>query len=436
MEHAVTSDVRRRSRVSFAGGFGMLALFTLGVMGPCLDENATSTRPPPAGVILIEIDGGVDYFGRWPGTFPPAQEFFPIAVWGETFAEPGSISRYRSLGINTAVALWPGAAYDVADELARYGMYLIDGVPTDGSTSGPSHVGWSITDEPDGRYVCDELEAVWLREVCFGDPTSHTDADAVAALADEVRRRDPSRLVYQQFTKPVARPGHHSPHDRRGLVAMVRSGDIVSFDYYPLADPWDPGEVWDLHTSTRHVRSLAGFDRPVWVFIETSRIFAENGPDHPEPSIAEIRAEVWHALIGGARGIQYFNHNFSSGDPSRPPTQHLLIDPAYRDIAAGVRDLNAEVKGMTRALAAPYAWGAVRTYGAANVSTRYVDGGYTVFAATRSPRDQTITFDVAGATNGSVEVIGENRRLELRDGRFTDRFAGDVGVHLYRLDLG
>lgn len=436
--------VRDRSR----GGLGtagvaaprtlrsILAGVVIAALGPCGAGPSSGDVEPPAGVVLVEIDGGVDYFARWPDSFPTDPGFFPIALWGETLAEPGSIEAYRALGINTFVSLWPGAAYDVEAAIARAGMYLVDGIPDAREPPGDARAGWNFTDEPDGRYICDELTVAWLRSRCRGTPSSHTDAEAIASMANEVRRRGPGLPVLQQFTKPVARPGHVSVHDRGDLVTMARSGDIVSFDYYPLADPWDPGEISDLHDAVRRVRGLTGFDRPVWAFLETSAIFAENGVDHEGPTPEEIAAEAWHAIIGGARGLQYFNHNFALGNPKRPPTQHLLIEPEYRDIARGVRDLNARIARLAPVLAAPQALGVVRARGPVNVAVRFHDGAYTIFAATTSDRDATVRFEVTGPVTSQVEVLDEGRVLEITDGGFVDRFTARTGVHVYRIALG
>jgi len=61
------------------------------------------------------------------------------------------------------------------------------------------------------------------------------------------------------------------------------------------------------------------------------------------------------------------------------------------------------------------------------------EGALYVFAAAMRKGSTRAAFEVRGAPAGaSVEVIGERRRLSLRDGKFTDAFR-DWDVHLYRI---
>src|SRR5262249_48999460 len=43
-------------------------------------------------------------------------------------------------------------------------------------------------------------------------------------------------------------------------------------------------------------------------------------------------------------------------------------------------------------------------------------------------------FVIEGAGNVTADVIGETRKLEVRDGSFSDNFEG-YGVHLYKIPL-
>jgi hypothetical protein len=62
------------------------------------------------------------------------------------------------------------------------------------------------------------------------------------------------------------------------------------------------------------------------------------------------------------------------------------------------------------------------------------EGALYIFSVAMRPGSTTVQFDVAdsGRLGGEVEVIGENRRLALRSGRFEDGF-GPYQVHLYRV---
>jgi hypothetical protein len=392
-----------------------------------------STLPP--GVTLVPIDGGPDYFARWSNSLPTDPSFFPVGVWNETLAELSWIPMYRDLGINTFVSLYNGVTTPMLDAIRAADMYVVGG-PT-GPTTDPGSVlaARHFADEPDGIYVCNHGLPSWLASLCTGVVGSHTHASAVAAMSDELARRDPTRPVFNQYTKPVALPGYGSPHSLEDLRTFAKAGDITSFDYYPVSDPWTPGEVWDIYRATRHTRALAERTQPVWVFIETSYIFPETWGNRRSPTPAQTQAEVWQAIIGGARGIEYFNHNFYEQDPSQPPTQHLLIEPAYATMAQAVREVNERVHRLAPVINAPFAEGFVQASGTANVMAKYHNGSFYVFAATAQHATQQVTFTLNGVEGATAVVLDEGRSLPITGGRFTDTFEGGTGVHVYRIDL-
>jgi len=50
------------------------------------------------------------------------------------------------------------------------------------------------------------------------------------------------------------------------------------------------------------------------------------------------------------------------------------------------------------------------------------------------PRDAVdVVFTTLGVTNATATVLGEERHLAVRSGRFEDRFT-PYGVHLYRIE--
>ena len=422
-----------RSRRGFAIALAAAVAVTGLVAAVAGEADATPTSPPP-GVELVPIDGGADYFSQWENSFPTEPSFFPIGVWNETLAELSWVRQYRDLGINTFVGLYNGATTAMLDEIRSQGMYAILGASGPSTDPGSVMAARHFADEPDGIYVCSWVES-FLQPLCTGVVGQYTDATAVAAMSDEVQRRDPTRPVFNQYTKPVALPWYWSPHDRNDLEIYATAGDITSFDYYPVSDPWTPGEVWDLYTATRHVRELADYSRPVWVFIETSYIFPETWGNRQSPTPQQIQAEVWQAIIGGARGIEYFNHNFYEQDPSQPPTQHLLIEPAYAEVASAVKQVNERVNRLAPVINAPFARGAVVSDPGVNVMAKFHDGALYVFAAIAQDDSASIGFELTGVQQGTVEVLDEGRTLELVDGRFSDDFVGGTGVHVYRIDV-
>jgi hypothetical protein len=88
----------------------------------------------------------------------------------------------------------------------------------------------------------------------------------------------------------------------------VKGSDIVSFDIYPAChDHKDvAGKLWMVADGVTRLRKWSQDEKPVWSCIETTRISNENAIATPE----QVRAEVWMAIVRGAKGIIYFCHQF------------------------------------------------------------------------------------------------------------------------------
>jgi len=389
------------------------------------------TAPPEVpGVELRPVDGGPDYFGQWTNSFPTDPGFFPVSVWAETLDGTGRLKDYEALGVNTFSNLWGGPTPEVMDRIKAHGLYAIAGTPDARVTEefdaayGNHLAAHYFQDEGDGRDVCGD-QVPRLAALCRPSADGRTSPDALQDMADAIRDEDPTRPVYGQFTKPVALLDYLSEPQAR---AYVDGADIVSYDWYPLTDPYTPGQLWEQADAVQTTRRLANYAKPVWPAIETSYVFA-NSARRPGP--AEVAAEVWNALIGGARGIQYFNHSFRAGHE----TTHVLLEPEYQDVAAAVRVTNLRIAELAPVLNADYAHGFVKvTKGTVNQMTKAHDGSFFLFVAARSERPQDVTLDLTGVGDTSATVLYEDRSVEVTDGRLTDTFDGAEAVHVYRID--
>jgi hypothetical protein len=394
----------------------------------------TTTAPPPAtggiqpgpGVTLRAVDGGAGYYGKWANSLPTADTFFPISVFNETLHEAGDTAKYKALGINGYVGLWNGITPEIAAKLKASGQWAF-AQPEKGqaATYGRELAGYQWFDEADGRNVCGDVGG-WLAAYCTGG--DRTTPAAIKAMANAITANDPSRPTFGQYTKPVALG---QGLDQTARKAYVDAVDVVSFDYYPVSDPWEDDNLWQQADAVNAVRDLAGRAKPVWAFIETSRLWGDNPIGRARPSDAQIQAEVWHAIIGGARGIEYFNHNFS-GDPSY--SQHLLIDPMYASTAAAVGRTNAQIQALAPVINAPYADGALTVQsGQVNAMIKHYKGAYYLFVGSRSKAAQTVTLKINGVANAPVTVLNENRTTSVTNGTITDTFSGETGVHIYKI---
>ena len=104
------------------------------------------------------------------------------------------------------------------------------------------------------------------------------------------------------------------------------------------------------------------------------------------------------------------------------------------ELAPAVRALNAQIAELAPVLNAPFADGYVAADGPVAVMAKEgPDGAWYVFAAadTEGAEGGEVTFRVAAGS--TVEVVGEQRDLAVRDGRFVDTFADGDAVHVYRV---
>jgi len=413
--------------------------------GPVTTVPPTPSQPTPdlAGVTLTEIDGGPGYFGRWANSFRTDPSYFPIGVWAESFADDQNarnvINNYETMGIN----FFP-EPYDMPDGIASYirskGMYLV----TD--TTNPANAARMTTDEPDWRGCHPDSGGVAAQAPAWagtcttlGSSTGARESGPVSpsfiqAWADGLRQRDPARPIYGQFTHAprAGIPGCQEHwNDERTARAYFATSDVISFDWYVLTHPWSPNAcrfVWFQGDAVANARRLSDYSKPVLPFIETSYIFENNSY---RPTAADVNAEVWNAIIGGARGIQYFNHDFRVG------TARVLQDSRFADIRAQVTATNARIRGLAPVINSSFANGlATVASGQASVMAKSYDGSYYVFVAPRTKSAQTVTLTLADGGFSTATVLDENRTVSITNGQLTDTFADQNTIHIYKLTPG
>jgi hypothetical protein len=210
----------------------------------------------------------------------------------------------------------------------------------------------------------------------------------------------------------------------------VQGCDIVSFDIYPVVHD-KPQIAGHLNYVAKGVERLVhwteGKPQIVWNCIECTHI---SNPDR-KPSPHEVRAEAWMSLIHGSQGLIYFVHEF------KPKFQEaaLLSDP---EMLAAVTRINHEIISLAPVLNEPSAADSMRISpgdGASAVKTltKRHDNATYVFAVEMEGKQASAGFKLSSAKPGqTVEVIGEDRSITLREGGFTDSFK-PWDVHLYRL---
>lgn len=202
---------------------------------------------------------------------------------------------------------------------------------------------------------------------------------------------------------------------------------FISYDIYPVADEQEAvhGNLWRVAKGVDRLRQRTRDEKIVWNIVEASRVRNLHRKVSPE----ELRAEVWMSFLHGSRGIVYFVHQFQP----HVVEASLLVDETLRE---AVRSVNAEVRSPARLLNRPSLPDRVVCLSSNSdvpidvMVTEDEEALYLFAAADKATKG---TFRLRGVANSClVEVLGEERSVEMRDGQFADEFP-PCGVHLYRM---
>lgn len=375
---------------------------------------ATAQAAPSAGGGRAEAPNP---YARWPNGPSPRYDpaYFPIGVW---LQEPELAPQYQAAGINLYVGLWQGPTEEQLATLARHDMPVIADQNDVGLGFGTDNplVGWLQQDEPDNAQP--------LPEGGYGPPV---DPAVIVDRYHQMVRADRSRPVMLNLGQGVANDdwiGRGPDASLDDYPKYVRGADIVSFDVYPVADDLP---LWLVAKGLDRLRAWCHDGQVIWNFIETTNISSDR-----QVTPHQLRAEVWMSLVHGSRGIVYFVHRFAPEfDAAR-----LLHDPV---MLAAVTRTNQEIHTLAPVLNSRSVSNAV-TVRSSNPQVpvdilvkRHTDTTY-VFAVGMRDGTTTATFDLRGdaARARWARVLGEDRTVQVREGRFMDEFQ-PYDVHLYAL---
>jgi hypothetical protein len=213
-------------------------------------------------------------------------------------------------------------------------------------------------------------------------------------------------------------------------LTYVKGGDIVSFDVYPVAGldrPDGANYLWYVAKGVDRLINWTEGRRIVWNCIECSRVDNEKAKATPE----QVRAEVWMALVHGSKGLIYFVHQF------KPKfNEHALLDDP--ELLAAVTAINRQILELAPVLNSPTVKEAAVVESSEakvpiDLMVKRHEGKIYVFAVGMRNAAARGTFTVRGLpASAQADVLGEARRLSVKEGRFDDEFA-PYAVHLYKI---
>jgi len=237
-------------------------------------------------------------------------------------------------------------------------------------------------------------------------------AAAFEGAIDASKADDPSRPTYIQVTTSVIDGDKNYHYSLAQKQAICTDADIFSFDVYPVVLRGDPD--YSTYDNVQEARKYCEGKVPVMPIIEQDQM---NG-NGVFPTPAQTTAEVWDAIIAGARGVQYFDQYWSIG--------------SGRPMDAAVTATDAEVESLAPVLNSDTADGFVTASGNVNLLAKYYDGNFYVLAIPHAGGSQSVTFTVAAGS--SVTVLNEDRSIPVVNGTFSDSFANQDTVHIYQVN--
>ncbi|HEY6639046.1 MAG TPA: hypothetical protein VIZ61_15310 [Solirubrobacterales bacterium] len=433
----------------------MLAASAVGVQGSAPTQADAFT--------IAQVDGGPHYYGRFSHPLPDNPHFFPIMAWLRPAGQQSDIAAYVDFGLTGLVGMEnPEGAQE--SRLRQAGLHVL--IQADERTRfdglGKETKGWMLGDEQDME---------------LGPTACPSAVNAVkAGLPDD------GRLRFNGYGKGVL---EWETDDE--AKCWLQQQDVTAADTYWFTDPGKRaqrfGYLYGENVSRlRYLRALGGGSpEPIWMDVELGWPFTESAAQGGRRILpAEARSAVWHSIIAGARGIIYFDHNFGPGTPGS-----TIRREGYADARAKMKSVNAQITALAPVLNSPTVvsgwsqgdgtdtmvkWAASgkgnkkrckskrgkkqrkkckkKAKGGAAASKKRKKkcgsrgkkkcrratskGGLYVFAgATRSPVEGRFSLPCVGNTKAAV--LGENRRVAVHHGSFSDHFADANAIHIYRI---
>ena len=375
--------------------------------------------------VMCHADGlrvSASPYAQWEHGPPPDENYFPIAVWVQN---PSNAAKYRQAGINTYVGLWRGPTEQQLAELKAAGMKVICHQNQVGlkHVDDPTIIGWMHGDEPDNAQSLGKGKG-------YGPPIL---PEKIIDNYHKIQRKDPTRPVLLNLGQGVAWDGWRGRGVRTNhpedYVEYVKGCDIASFDIYPAVHdkPEVAGKLWYVARGVERLVGWTGGNQIVWNCIECTRISNPKTKATPH----QVRCEVWMSIIHGSMGLVYFVHEWQP----RFNESALLSDP---EMLPAVTALNQQIIGLAPVLNGPTVEGLVDVLSdnepvpIATMTKKHDETTY-IFAVNMRGNPTGATFTVQGLNSAqTIEVIGEDRSLNSRNGVFKDRFTG-WAVHLYRI---
>ena len=441
-----------------------------------------------SGVTTRPIDGGPSYFAGKSPASGWMDGHVLLGAWDEQPLTAAEVASDAAIGDNIYwnLAGTPGVDRVDYDLIRAGGMHVV--APSADGTTGSETVGYQGADEADLNFGPGASgwvnNGIYNESACSpaGTPCGFTVANWYDTGSPSTDGATPypidGRVINQGFGKGVLFWEPDAQASR-----FVTYSDILSADSYWLTDrdlrlasqggcallpasavacgnyggvgltaaqaALPANYAWNV-ARLEHLQSLVGASKPVVVDVETGCPFSSGASLGDCATPPQTIAAAWHALIAGARGIIWFQHNFSGPcidfrtllDGSNPASSMYNCQQTpgvtLHNLVQALTAFDSEVTSLNGVLLSPTVTNYVSTTGDVSTMTKAYGGSCYVFAgagtpANPPPTNQAVTLNLADGYTGTVSVVGENRTLLAVLGSLTDTFADANAVHIYKL---
>ncbi|MDD2797377.1 MAG: hypothetical protein PHV20_02165 [Bacteroidales bacterium] len=382
--------------------------------------------------ILAPWEGGNAYYAKWKNGPSSESNYFPIAVWWQDVSRA---AEYKKIGINYYLYL---GIQPKASQLATLAAQSIDVACVSNE---------EVVNSPDNHIVRMWMNPRDEQDNALKGTTTPVPTSEVLENYEKMKNQDLTRPVYLPLGQGAATDLWYGRGDRTGhpedYVEYAKGADIMSFDVYPMnitpavegAKPFKKRfsdelyqSIWYVAKGVDNLRKAADYKKPVWVWLECTNYYSAETckltPNH-------TKAEAWMAIIHGARGIGYFCHILKP----KLIQDGLLTDTAMTKMVASI---NKQITDHAQILNTQSVSNGVSVKCGnssipIDVMVKRFDGYTYIYAVAMRPGETKCTLSLRDFFGKSeVEVVGENRILKAKNGKFQDDFS-DYNVHIYRV---
>lgn len=344
--------------------------------------------------------------------------FFPLSVWIQA---PHRAWKLRKAGVNMFIGQWKGPTEQQLQTLKKAGMYVIADQTKPALKPEYRSImrGWLMHDEPDNSQ---KLSV----GVGYGPPIPPQE---VGEEYCKLMQKAGDRPALLPLGMGVAWEGWHGRGMRSGHLEdyprYAKHGDILTFNIYPTASRIKQiyRRIELIGVGTARMKRWAKDGQKVWAVIGVTAI----GDPKRAPSPADIKSQVWMALVHGADGIVYFMTQFV------PKFDQAAIFKRPKALAAFTAQ-NKLIQELAPVLNSPTVRGGVTSSTKdVSVMAKSFGGARYVFAVSKKNQPLRATLTLGKSAKSATRLDRDRKQVPIKGRTIEEDFA-PYGVTLLRIE--